>query len=286
MASRDDTLYLGAVAYDPKVVTIWDGFTRFFAEHGLSFDYVLYSSYERQVEGHLRGEHHVAWNSPLAFIEAERLAQARSRTARAVAMRDSDQGLTSVILVRADGPIRALGDLHGRRVAVGALDSPQATILPLLHLAEQGLEPRRDFAVVPHDVLVGKHGDHVGGEREAARALLSGAADAPDAACVLDANLLGFARDGTLPEGRTRVLAQTAPYDHCNFTVLDGAPEPLVSRFVELLLDMRYDDPKVRPLMDLEGLKAWKPGRTEGYAALGRACDRFGTIEPWLSSVR
>ncbi len=260
---RDETLFLGAVAYDPKVVTIWDGFTRFFAERGLAFDYVLYSNYERQVEGHFRGEHHVAWNSPLAFVEAERLSYARSRAARAVAMRDTDQGLTSVILVRADAPIHALADLRGKRVAVGALDSPQATILPLLHLAENGVEPR-DVEVVVHDVLAGKHGDHIGGEREAARALLSGAPGAPDAACILDANLLAFAREGTLPEGRTRVLAQTAPYDHCNFTVLSGAPEALVARFTELLLGMRYDDPSVRPLMDLEGLKAWKPGRTEG----------------------
>ena len=48
------TLLLGAVAYDPKVVTIWDGFQRYFARHGLAFDYVLYSNYERQVEAHVR----------------------------------------------------------------------------------------------------------------------------------------------------------------------------------------------------------------------------------------
>jgi hypothetical protein len=29
-------LLLGAVAYDPKVVTIWDGFQQYFAERGLS----------------------------------------------------------------------------------------------------------------------------------------------------------------------------------------------------------------------------------------------------------
>ncbi|MCA9726596.1 MAG: hypothetical protein KC729_02870, partial [Candidatus Eisenbacteria bacterium] len=65
------TLVLGAVAYDPKVVTIWDGFRHYFAEHGLDFDYVLYSNYERQVEGHFAGHYDVAWNSPLAWIEAE-----------------------------------------------------------------------------------------------------------------------------------------------------------------------------------------------------------------------
>ena len=59
----NETLILGAVAYDPKVVTIWDGFTRYFEKHGLAFDYVLYSNYERQVEGHFAGQFHVAWNS-------------------------------------------------------------------------------------------------------------------------------------------------------------------------------------------------------------------------------
>ena len=59
-----ETLLMGAVAYDPKVVTIWDGFQRWFAGRGLAFDYVLYTNYERQVEAHLAGHVHVAWNSP------------------------------------------------------------------------------------------------------------------------------------------------------------------------------------------------------------------------------
>ena len=46
----DKTLVLGAVAYAPKVVTIWEGFKAYFAGHGLAFDYVLFSNYERQVE--------------------------------------------------------------------------------------------------------------------------------------------------------------------------------------------------------------------------------------------
>ena len=54
------TLILGAVAYDPRVVTIWEGFKRHFQQQGLSFDYVLYSNYERQVEALLDGTIHVA----------------------------------------------------------------------------------------------------------------------------------------------------------------------------------------------------------------------------------
>ncbi len=277
-----DTLLLGAVAYDAKVVTIWDGFQKWFAARGLPFDYVLYSNYERQVEQHFAGAFHVAWNSPLAWLQAARVARARGRTAKAVAMRDTDQDLTSAIVVRRDGPA-SLAELRGKIVGVGAADSPQATMIPLEHLAREGLRAGEDFEVRRFDVLLGKHGDHVGGERDAARALMTGEIDA---ACMIDGNSLLFAQEGTMPSGSTRVLAQTGAYDHCNFTVLDGAPEALVGRFVELLLGMRYDDAVARPLLDLEGLKQWRPGRTSGYALLEGACDRFGWLDPFLARMQ
>lgn len=278
-ALSPDTLVLGAVAYDAKVVTIWDGFQRWFAARGLPFDYVLFTNYERQVAAHFDGVVHVAWNSPLAWLQAERLAAARGRTATAIAMRDTDQDLTSVVCVRADGPIRTLADLRGRTLGVGAGDSPQATMIPLQHLAEQGLVADRDFRVQRFDVLLGKHGDHVGGERDAARALMAGTIDA---CCMLDANHLVFSNEGTLPRGAVRILTQTKTFDHCNFTVLDGAPVAVIARFRELLLGMSYDDPAVRPLLDLEGLKQWRPGRTEGYRLLHDACARFGWLDPFL----
>jgi ABC-type phosphate/phosphonate transport system substrate-binding protein len=234
----------------------------------LAFDYVLFTNYERQVEAHLRGELHVTWNSPLAWVDTVRLARARGRDVSAIAMRDSDRDLTSVVLAREDSPIRTLADLRGKRVGVGAADSPQATLIPLLAFAEAGV----DVEVVRHDVLLGKHGDHIGGERDAVKALLAGAVDA---ACIIDGNRLAFAREGLLANNATRVVHQTGLYDHCNMTVLDGAPAEL-ARFRELLLAMSYDDPAVRPLLDMEGLKQWLPGRTSGYALLERAVERLG----------
>lgn len=277
-----DPLVLGAVAYDAKVVSIWDGFQRWFAERSLPFDYVLYSNYERQVEQHFAGACHVAWNSPLAWLQTCRVARSRGRSAQAIAMRDTDQDLASVIVVRTASGLQNPADLRGKRVAVGAADSPQATLIPLQHLAELGLVADRDFTVVPFDVLLGKHGDHIGGERHAARALVAGEVDA---ACMIDGNHLLFAQEGTLPRGQTRVLTQTGPYDHCNFTVLDGAPADQIARFRELLLAMDYQDPTVRPLFDLEGLKAWRPGRTSGYGLLERACDHTAFLAPFLARM-
>jgi ABC-type phosphate/phosphonate transport system substrate-binding protein len=267
-----NSFVLGAVAYDPKVVTIWEGFKAYFARHNFAFDFVLYSNYERQVEDHLAGYFHAAWNSPLAWIRSERLARAGGQEVEAIAMRDSDRNLTSVIVVRSDSDIQSVADLQGRRIAVGALDSPQATLLPLHHLRANGLIPEADFNVQYNDLLGGKHGDHIGGERQAARSLMEGGADA---ACIIDANHLSFVKEGTFPSGATRILAQTAPYDHCNFTVVKGAAGDLVERFRELLLGMSYEDAEVRPLLDLEGLRAWKEGRVEGYRALDTAVNEM-----------
>jgi ABC-type phosphate/phosphonate transport system substrate-binding protein len=280
--SKQSALIMGAVAYDPKVVTIWDGFQKYFREKGLDFDYVLFSNYEKQVEAHFQGLMDLAWNSPLAWLQAERAAKALGRRAEAIVMRDTDIDLTSIVLVRADGGVNSVADLKGKKVAVGASDSPQAKLIPLNFLAEQGLRPDVDFSVIVFDTLVGKHGDHIGGEREAARALVNGEADA---ACILDGNRLAFTREGTISSYATRVLAQTPPFDHCNFTVLDGAPDRQIARFRELLLAMTYANEEVRPLFDLERLKQWLPGRTQGYAQLAAAVDRFGTIDSFVQGV-
>jgi len=271
-------LLLGAVAYDPKVVTIWDGFRTWLRGRGLPFDYVLYSQYERQVDDLVDGRIDLAWNSPLAWVRASRVAAVRSADGRpvglsAVAMRDTDRDLTSVVVVPADSTATTLVDLRGRVVATGALDSPQATLLPLSLLRGAGLDPDGDFQVRRFDVGVGLHGDHIGGERQAASALRAGEVDA---ACMIDANLLLFAREGTLPSGSVRILGQTESYDHCTLTAGPAADAALVNEFAKCLFGMRYEDPEVRPLLDLEGLKEWLPARTDRYALLERAVDESG----------
>jgi phosphonate transport system substrate-binding protein len=257
------------VAYDPKVVTIWEGFKPYFERRGSPIDYVLYSNYDAQVAANLSGEIDVAWNSPLAWVKSQLVSH---DGCRAIVMRDSDRDLTTNLLVRKDSIITSLADLNGKTVAVGASDSPQATLIPLSLLADAGVDPGKNCRVVNHNVMVGKHGDHVGGERDAARALAAGTADA---ACVLDSNYAAFINEGTLDPGTTRVLASTPPFDHCNFTVSKALPEECSQPFVDVLLAMSFQDPEVRSLMELEGLKQWLPARTIGYAQLEKAVERF-----------
>lgn len=266
-------LMMGAVAYAPKVVTIWEGFKEYFRRHDFEFDFLLFSNYEKQVEAQFDGTIAIAWNSPLAWVRADRMARARDQEVRAIAMRDTDRDLTSVLVTRTDSPHGASGaltDLAGKVIGFGAVDSPQAHLIPLDHLRKHGLIAGRDYKARRFDVLGGKHGDHIGGERDAALALMAGEIDA---AWMIDGNHMAFSKEGVLPADKTRIVATTERYDHCNFTVSPCAPEAPIARFTELLLAMRWDDPIVRPLLELEGLKVWLPGRTTGYAALIRATD-------------
>jgi phosphonate transport system substrate-binding protein len=105
------------------------------------------------------GRNHATWNLPLAWIRAQRLAAARGLRVRSAVMRDTDQDLTSVVVVGAVEPFATLGDLEGKMVAVGVVDSPQPTLIPLVHLRAAGLRPGQEITVRRFDLGVGLHGD-------------------------------------------------------------------------------------------------------------------------------
>jgi phosphonate transport system substrate-binding protein len=260
--------------YDPKVSVIWEIIRNFFDAQGAPIDVSFYTTYEQQNDALLAGGLDIAWNSPLAWLDAQHRS---GGTCRAVAMRDTDRDRLSHVVARIGGP-SAIADLKGRRLAVGAVDSPQATLIPLGALRKAGLEPRRDVTIVGHDVLVGKHGDHVGGELDALAALARGDADAT---AMLDLNWQGWTADGTIDPNQFRIIASTDRFDHCVFTVrgLDAATE---RAWLDALFAMRYDDPSHREMMDLEGLKAWLPGRTTGFDALAQSV----AAERWFDAPR
>jgi ABC-type phosphate/phosphonate transport system substrate-binding protein len=270
---KRDTLLVGAVAFGPAAVTIWDGFKAWFNKNGLPFDYILYSNYDRQNAELLEGHIDAAWNDPLSWVQVSRKAVATGKNLRPLVMRDIDFDLTSAIVARADSDIKTIADLKDRVVAVGSPDSVESTLMPLSTLREAGLMPGKDFKVHVCEGSIGYRGGKQEGELRAAKALVAGEADA---AGLATGNYEKFLRDGTIPAGATRLLTRTSKYDHCNLTVAvtaDSAPAELVEHMRELFLKMPYDDPELRPCMDLEAVKEWKPARVTHYKTIERALD-------------
>ena len=95
-------IWVGAVAYDPKVVTIWEGMRRYFHEEAkLPVEVVLFQSYEMQVAALLAAPTEltpridIAWNTKLPYLQADFSSNHRCRP---IAMRDSDLGWMTVIV--------------------------------------------------------------------------------------------------------------------------------------------------------------------------------------------
>jgi len=259
-------ILLGAVLYDPKVSVIWDIIRDYFEDAGVPMDVVFYTNYELQVQHLMEGSIDIAWNSPLAWVDAQRLS---GGTCRAIAMRDTDRDRCSHIIARRDRGIASIADLRGKTIAFGAIDSPQARLIPIELLERNGLGPDA-YTARRFDVLVGKHGDHIGGELDALQALRAGEVDA---SCLLDLNYETWSRDGTLDAEDTVIVATTDRFDHCVFAVKGDFPADREAAFLEALFAMDYDNPDHREMMDLEGLKKWEPGRTSHFGPLTRACE-------------
>src|SRR5437868_15548388 len=93
------TIWLGAVAYNPKVVTIWEGMRHSFHEEAhLPVEVVLFQSYEAQVlallaqPGDTVPRIDIAWNTNLAYLQPDAWC---GNTCRANAIRNHDRcGLT------------------------------------------------------------------------------------------------------------------------------------------------------------------------------------------------
>jgi len=264
-----DAILLGAVAYDAKVVTIWEGIRDYFRDADVALDFALYSNYERQVEELLAGHIDIAWNTPLAHVRVRRLSEGRSLS---LGMRDSDRDFHAKLIVRKAAGIRSLADLKGKRLAVGSRDSTQARILPLHFLRQEGVD-LASTTLVKFDTDLGKHGDTGSSELEVLTALAAGAADA---GTVGELVWINEQAAGRIDSAKLEALWTSPGFDHCMFDALPGLDKKKVEAFQRALMAMSWDDPRHRRLLELEGLKRWMPPREEGYASLVQALDHDG----------
>jgi len=256
---------VGAVAYHPRIVTIWERFREYFAEAGVPTDYVLFSNYERLVDALLSGEVEIAWNTNTAYVAAE---ERIGGNAQLLGMRDVDAEFRTVVAVRRGEALADLSELEGRRLALGSRDSGHAAILPLYWTRVAGAEPE----LVRFDTDLGKHGDTGDSEVRVVEAVSHGDADA---GALGGATWVALRSEGHPAVAELELVWRSPVYYHCNFTALpafDG------TTWSEALLAMSYEDPTLRPAMDLEGVKRWLPADKSGYETLTTAMREQGYL--------
>jgi ABC-type phosphate/phosphonate transport system substrate-binding protein len=280
------TIWLGAVAYHPKVVTIWEGMRSYFHEEAhLPVEVVLFQSYETQVmallarPGDALPRIDIAWNTNLAYLQADEWS---GRQCRPVAMRDTDLDWMTKILAVNGGPVSALADLKNRTLALGSRDSGHAAILPVYFLEQQGLVESRDYHTLRFDSDMGKHGDTGASEVEVVRAVLDGRADAGAVGSPFWSTMRA---EGLVPKDALREIWTSPPYNHCMFTARPDLDPALERRFADALAAMSYDNPAHRAVLDAEGLRRWLEPHLDGYGALRQAAAQQGFFKAFLAKA-
>jgi ABC-type phosphate/phosphonate transport system substrate-binding protein len=272
------TIWVGAVAYDPKVVSIWEGMRRYFHEEAhLPLEVVLFQSYENQVSALLAEPGapgiDIAWNTNLAYLQADAWSAQRCRP---IAMRDTDVGWTTKIVAVSGGPVSALDQVRNNTLALGSRDSGHAAILPVHFLAREKLIEGRDYRTLRFNSDLGKHGDTGTSEVEVVRAVLDGRAEAG----AIGSPFWSTVRAQRLvPEGSLAEIWTSPPYNHCMFTARPDLEVALERRFAEALFGMSYDNPNHRAVLEAEGLRRWVAPQLAGYQALRDASARQGFLE-------
>jgi ABC-type phosphate/phosphonate transport system substrate-binding protein len=273
------TIWVGAVAYDPKVVSIWEGMRRYFHEEArLPVEVVLFQSYEAQVAALLAAAGDplpridIGWNTNLAYIQSDTWSERRCRP---IAMRDTDLGWMTKIVSVTGGPVGSLADLKGRTLALGSRDSGHAAILPVYFLQREGMVEGKDYQSLRFNSDVGKHGDTGISESDVVRALLDGRADAG----AIGSPFWSALRAGHLvPEGALTEIWSSPPFNHCMFTARSDLDPALEHQFAKSLFGMSFDNPVHRPVLEAEGLREWIAPQLEAYATLREASAQQGFL--------
>jgi phosphonate transport system substrate-binding protein len=262
-------LRIGAVAYAPYVVTIFEGIKRHFHRQGVELDWVLYSNYDALVTAFVGGEVELAWNGPLAYVKIRR---ALAEPCKVVAMRDIDVGFTTQFITQQGSAIQQLSDLRGKRFAFARRSSVQAGLLAYHFLKEAGISPDRDLLCTFHE------------ERPAATqpdellVVDLVASGEYDAGAVSGRTIETLRAKGRFPDERLRVFWSSPGYSHCCFTAQRSIDDTLAQKITAAFMSMRYDNPEHRDILDMEHCKAFVPGTSAGFDILEKAAEAEGLI--------
>lgn len=132
---------------------------------GLTFDLKVAQSYGAVVEGMCNGWADVAFVGPVTYLQAKERGCA---DLLAVAVKSGQSVYYSGFFARADSPVKSIGDLRGKSVAFGDINSTSSFVFPMTMLMDAGIDPAKDLKAVR---MAGSHANSLA-------ALIQGRVDA------------------------------------------------------------------------------------------------------------
>lgn len=265
--ARTKPVRIGAVAYAPSSVTIFNGIKKYLNKNGFAADYVLYSNYDALVTALKKGEVDVAWNTPLAHARYHVGCGGKSQ---ALVMRDVDRDFRAVVIARTDSDVKTAKDLAQCRFVVGSRESAEATVLPLYYLGKQGIRPGGGKSLCL-DGEVDFKGNPCCSPRHVLAALKNNRGEAG----IISERMWKSidAKQSKAGKKEFRLVWKSPAFSHCVFTAAHDFDKSLGRRFTKLMLAMDPKDPATADVMRLEGTRKWLAGSQKGFQDLFRAVD-------------
>jgi len=162
--SKERPLRVMLIPADTGADTTLDDFKPVFkaieANFGIYFDLRVGTSYHAVVEGLATKRVEIAFVGPVAFHQA---LQRNAAELLAVGISDNVSSYRAVLLTRADSGIKNLGDLKGKNLALGDINSASSFQFPLAMLVKAKIDPILGLGKV---TVTGSHSSALAALRE------------------------------------------------------------------------------------------------------------------------
>lgn len=199
------------------------------------------ATYAALIDAHVTDRVQYAIHTATSYVTAANACDCVEPLALPAAF-DGTQGFYAVLLARSDGPIRAVADAEGSRLAVSGADSIAGRLVPLRALALSGVDPEAFFSEIvdtasPEAAIAAL----IAGEVDLAVAWSSMAGD--PAAGYSYGVLSRMVRSGALSMDRVRVVWQSPLIPFGPHAVRRDVPEEIKRQLLGALSTMATEAP-------------------------------------------
>ena len=236
------------------------------AQLGMAVDLFVATDYAGVVEALLNRRLEVAYLGGLTYV------QARARGPVHPMVTEIDRithtpFYTSAIITRADGPIRSLDDLKGRRFALGDIGSTSGSLYPRIMLERAGF----GFTADPRQAPTGlREILYTGGHDATALAVQNATVDAGG---LEERILLRLEAAGTVDAVKIRLLQRSDPIEGYPWVIRDSIDRGLEERVTQAFLTIGRPD-----LLNLLRADGYVRVRDSDYQYIRDRARHFGLL--------
>jgi phosphonate transport system substrate-binding protein len=230
---------------------------------GLPVKFTPVIDYAASVEALAAGKVDMVWYGGFTHVQARRRTNG---AAYAIVMRESDLSFRSQFITRVDSGINSLEDLKGKTFAFGSVSSTSGHLMPRYFLQQAGLQPEEDF----------KRFSFSGAHDATAKWVETGKVDA---GALNGAVWDQLVREGKVDTAKVKVFWTTPPYVDYNWTVRGGLDRQLISRIARAFLNLDYDNPEQRTILDLQRAKAYVLAFEDDFDGITSAAEAAGLLK-------